>query len=116
MNTLPRVDFLYLSEPDMIRAGVTDMAACVDTMEEMLVLLHAGDYRMAGANNDSHGAMVVFPEDSPFPAMPKPTADRRFMAMPPTWAAPSARAVANGTARTSRTARRGSRARSSCSP
>jgi len=82
MSTSPRIDFLYLSEPDMIRAGVTDMAACVDTMEEMLTLLHAGDYRMAGANNDSHGAMVVFPEDSPFPAMPKPTADRRFMAMP----------------------------------
>lgn len=82
MSTSPRIDFLYLSEPDMIRAGVTDMAACVDTMEEMLTLLHAGDYRMAGANNDSHGAMIVFPEESPFPAMPKPTADRRFMAMP----------------------------------
>lgn len=82
MSTSPQIDFLYLSEPDMIRAGVTDMAACVDTMEEMLALLHAGDYRMAGANNDSHGAMVVFPEESPFPTMPKPTADRRFMAMP----------------------------------
>ncbi|GAA3026989.1 tyramine oxidase subunit B [Microbacterium dextranolyticum] len=82
MSTAPQIDFLYLSEPDMIRAGVTDMAACVDTMEEMLTLLHAGDYRMAGSNNDSHGAMVVFPDESPFPAMPKPTADRRFMAMP----------------------------------
>lgn len=76
------IDFIYLSEPDMIRAGVTDMAACVDCMEEMFGLLHAGDYRMAGPNNDSHGAMVVFPENSPFPNMPKPTADRRFMAMP----------------------------------
>ena len=82
MTTLPRVDFVYLSEPDMIRAGVTDMAGCVDTMEEVLALLHSGDYRMAGANNDSHGAMVVFPDESPFEAMPKPTADRRFMAMP----------------------------------
>ncbi|WP_336630441.1 MULTISPECIES: tyramine oxidase subunit B [unclassified Microbacterium] len=82
MSTTPQIDFLYLSEPDMIRAGVTDMPACVDTMEEMLTLLHAGDYRMAGSNNDSHGAMVVFPEESPFPTMPKPTADRRFMAMP----------------------------------
>ena len=79
---LPRIDFLYLSEEDMIRAGVTDMPACVDTMEEMFALLHSGDYRMAGANNDSHGAMVMFPENSPFPKMPKPTADRRFMAMP----------------------------------
>lgn len=82
MTADTRIDFVYLSEPDMIAAGVTDMAACVDCMEEMFGLLHAGDYRMAGANNDSHGAMVVFPAESPFPAMPKPTADRRFMAMP----------------------------------
>lgn len=77
-----KIDFIYLSEPDMIKAGVTDMGACVDTMEEMFGLLYQGDYRMAGPNNDSHGAMVVFPENSPFPAMPRPTADRRFMAMP----------------------------------
>jgi len=82
MNAFPKIDFIYLSEPDMIRAGVTDMPACVDTMEEMFRLLHLGDYRMAGANNNSHGAIVVFPDDSPFPDMPKPTADRRFMAMP----------------------------------
>ncbi|WP_052161395.1 tyramine oxidase subunit B [Hoeflea sp. BAL378] len=77
-----RIDFIYLSEPDMIRAGVTDMAACVDTMEEMFGLLYHGDYRMAGANNNSHGSVVIFPESSPFPDMPKPTPDRRFMAMP----------------------------------
>lgn len=82
MSTATRIDFLYLSEPDMIAAGVTDMPACVDTMEEMFALLHHGDYRMAGANNDSHGAMVMFPEDSPFPDMPRAGADRRFMAMP----------------------------------
>ncbi|EBA06721.1 tyramine oxidase subunit B [Sagittula stellata] len=77
-----RIDFIYLSEPDMIRAGVTDMAACVDTMEEMFGLLYHGDYRMAGANNNSHGSVIVFPETSPFTTMPKPTPDRRFMAMP----------------------------------
>lgn len=77
-----RIDFLYLSEQDMIKAGVTDMALCVDTMEEMFGLLWHGDYRMAGANNDSHGAMILFPETSPFPEMPRGTADRRFMAMP----------------------------------
>lgn len=76
------IDFIYLSEPDMIRAGVTDMPACVDAMEEMFALLHSGDYRMAGGNNNQHGAIIVFPEDSPFPDMPKPTTDRRFMAMP----------------------------------
>uniref|UniRef100_UPI003C7E1726 tyramine oxidase subunit B n=1 Tax=Pseudomonas veronii TaxID=76761 RepID=UPI003C7E1726 len=77
-----KIDFIYLSEQDMIRAGVTDMRACIDTMEEMFSLLYQGDYRMAGPNNDSHGAMVTFPENSPFPDMPKPTADRRLMAMP----------------------------------
>jgi len=77
-----KIDFIYLSEPDMIRAGVTDMPKCVDTMEEMFALLHSGDYRMAGANNNSHGSIVLFPESSPFPDMPKPTPDRRFMAMP----------------------------------
>lgn len=78
----PSIDFLYLSEPDMIAAGVTDMAACVDAMQETFVLLHQGDYRMAGPNSDSHGAMITFPDDSPFPAMPANTAERRFMAMP----------------------------------
>ncbi|MCG9554777.1 tyramine oxidase subunit B [Vibrio sp. Isolate31] len=82
MSTNTKIDFLYLSEQDMIKAGVTDMLACVDTMEEMFELLYKGDYRMAGPNNDSHGAMVTFPDESPFPSMPKPTADRRLMAMP----------------------------------
>ncbi|WP_241586521.1 tyramine oxidase subunit B [Rosenbergiella epipactidis] len=82
MTDSTRIDFLYLSEQDMIRAGVTDMPACITSMEEMFELLYHGDYRMAGPNNDSHGAMVTFPENSPFPTMPKPTADRRMMAMP----------------------------------
>lgn len=82
MSNPSPIDFLYLSEPDMIAAGVCDMPACVDTMEEMFALLHAGDYRMAGADSNSHGAIILFPDDSPFPDMPKPTTDRRFMAMP----------------------------------
>lgn len=77
-----KIDFIYLSEPDMIAAGVTDMPLCVDTMEEMFILLQKGDYRMAGPNSDSHGAMITFPEESSFSTMPKPTADRRLMAMP----------------------------------
>jgi ornithine cyclodeaminase len=77
-----KIDFIYLSEQDMIRAGVTDMRACVDTMEEMFGLLYHGDYRMAGPNSNSHGAAITFPEHSPFASMPKPTADRRMMAMP----------------------------------
>ena len=78
----PRIDFLYLSEKDMIDAGVTDMAGCVEAMEDMFRLLKAGDYRMGGPNNNSHGVMMVFPEESPFPNMPKDGPDRRYMAMP----------------------------------
>ncbi|MFT4232389.1 MAG: ornithine cyclodeaminase, partial [Leucobacter sp.] len=57
------IDFLYLSEPDMIRAGVTDMAACVDTMADVLALFSRGDYRLAGSDNISHGAQVFFPAE-----------------------------------------------------
>ncbi|PIE44746.1 MAG: ornithine cyclodeaminase [Gammaproteobacteria bacterium] len=77
-----KIDFIYLSEQDMVKAGVTDMAGCVDAMEEMFELLHKGDYRMAGANNDSHGAMMTFPDEPEFEGMPKNGEDRRFMAMP----------------------------------
>lgn len=76
------IEFLYLNEPDMIRAGVTDMASCVDTMSDMLGIFAAGDYRMAGAENNSHGAQVFFPEQSEFEGMPLDGPDRRFMAMP----------------------------------
>lgn len=78
----PRVDFLYLSEPDMIKAGVTDVLKCTDTMEEVLKLLDAGDYRMGGENGNSHGCMVHFPEHPTFPGMPADGPDRRFMCMP----------------------------------
>lgn len=77
-----RIEFRYLSEPDMIAAGVMDMGACVDAMEETFELYAIGDYRMAGPNNDSHGARMIFPDDPPFPAMPKNDVDRRFTAMP----------------------------------
>jgi len=79
---LLKIDFLYLSEQDMIKAGVTDMAGCVDAMESMFRLLKAGDFRMGGANNNSHGCMVNFPDNPEFPNMPKNGPDRRFMAMP----------------------------------
>ncbi len=80
MNT--SIDFLYLSEQDMIKAGVKNMKECVDTMEEMFKLMKVGNYRMGGANGNSHGSMVMFPASSPFPEMPVDGPDRRFMAMP----------------------------------
>ena len=67
----PRIDFLYLSEPDMIQAGVTDALECVATMEEVVKLLDEGDYRMGGENGNSHGCMIQFPENPIFPGMPK---------------------------------------------
>lgn len=78
----PAVDFLYLNEEDMIEAGVKDMKGCVEAMEDMFKLMKIGDYRMGGANGNSHGCMVCFPESSPFPEMPVDGPDRRFMAMP----------------------------------
>lgn len=78
----PNIDFIYLNEEDMIKAGVTDMAGCVEAMEEMFKLLKAGDYRMGGANANSHGVMVTFPDEPDFLNMPKNGPDRRFMAMP----------------------------------
>ena len=42
----PKVDILYLSEKDMLDAGVNDVVKCTDTMEEVVKLLDDGDYRM----------------------------------------------------------------------
>lgn len=76
------IKFLYLSEPDMIKAGVKNMDQCVETMEDLLVTLNQGDYVMAGVNHNSHGAQVMFPDNPEFEGMPKNADDRRFMAMP----------------------------------
>ena len=77
-----KIDFLYLSEPDMIKAGVKDMGKCVEVMEDMMVTLKKGDYVMGGENHNSHGCMVTFPDHPEFEGMPKNGEDRRFMAMP----------------------------------
>lgn len=75
-----KVDFLYLSEPDMIKAGVLDSKKCVDTIEEVFRLLSRGDYLMGGPKENSHGVMLWFPEEKRF-NMPVAGPDRRFMAM-----------------------------------
>lgn len=77
-----KIKFLYLSEPDMIKAGVKDMDSCVEAMEDLLLTLNKGDYVMGGKNHNSHGCMVTFPDEPEFPGMPKNADDRRFMAMP----------------------------------
>lgn len=77
-----RSEFVYLSEPDMLRAGVLDAARCVDVSEQVFRLLATGDYLMGGTNNNSHGIGIHFPASSPFPNMPVAGPDRRFVAMP----------------------------------
>ena len=77
-----RTEFLYLSEPDCIAAGVLDAKKCVDNAEEVFRLLAKGDYLMGGAGRNSHGLPLVFPSESPFPSMPLAGPDRRFVAMP----------------------------------
>lgn len=75
-----KVDFLYLSEPDMIKAGVLNASKCIDTIEEDFKLLSRGDYLMGGPKENSHGIMLWFPEKPRF-SMPVAGPDRRFMAM-----------------------------------
>ena len=77
-----KVEFLYLSEPEMIKAGVLNVKRCVEVMDETFQLLGKGDYLMGGPDIDSHGLMIYFPSSSKFPNMPLAGADRRYMAMP----------------------------------
>jgi len=76
------MDFLYLSESEMIEAGVCDMSRCNDTMEDMFRLLYRGDYRLGGANNKEHGLRVFWPKESDIPNMPLAAPGRWFTAMP----------------------------------
>ncbi len=75
-------NILFLSEPDMIKAGVLDTVKCAAVMDEVFRLLGQGDFQMAGYNAHSHGAMVFFPEASPFSNMPLDGPDRRYASMP----------------------------------
>lgn len=77
-----KVDFIYLNEQEMIQAGVNDMKKCIDSMEDMFVLLHRGDYRMGGENANEHGIRVSFPKTTSIEGMPTHKPDFRFMAMP----------------------------------
>lgn len=76
------MEFLYLSEEDMIRAGVQDMKKCIDTMEDTFKLLYTGDYRLGGPNNCDHGLRTRFPSASDIPDMPLDAPGRWFTAMP----------------------------------
>lgn len=77
-----KTEFLYMSEPDTIAAGVLDAKKCVANAEEVFKLLASGDYLMGGNNHNNHGMYIVFPKETPFPNMPVAGPDRRFVAMP----------------------------------
>lgn len=77
-----KIDFLYLNEQDMIKAGVKDMAGCIDTMCDLFSLMSKGDYRMGGSNGNEHGIKLMFPKTSDVPGMPLDEPDKRFFAMP----------------------------------
>lgn len=77
-----KTEFLYMSEPDTIAAGVLDAKKCINNAEEVFKLLAKGDYLMGGNNHNNHGMYIVFPKESEFPNMPVAGPDRRFVAMP----------------------------------
>ncbi|MDD3412773.1 MAG: tyramine oxidase subunit B [Lachnospiraceae bacterium] len=78
-----RVDFLYLNESDMIKAGVLDAGKCVETMRETMSLFGKRDFILGGPKADEHGLQVNFPAKSDIENFPLDDGpDRRFMAMP----------------------------------
>lgn len=78
-----RVDFLFLNEEDMLKAGVLDADRAVDTVGDVMTLLSEGDYLMGGREHNDHGVQLIFPEKSDIEDFPlADSADRRFMSMP----------------------------------
>lgn len=76
-----KLDFLFLTEEEAIKAGAKDMHACVCVMDEVFELLGKGDYLMGAPNHNSHGIKIYFPKETPFAGMPVKGPDRRFMAL-----------------------------------
>ena len=77
------IDFLYLSEKDMIDAGVLDAAGCVEAMRDVMRLFGKGDFLLGGPKNDEHGLQMNFPKAKSIEGFPLDNGpDRRFNAMP----------------------------------
>ncbi|HDM78260.1 MAG TPA: ornithine cyclodeaminase [Deltaproteobacteria bacterium] len=75
------MDFLFLSQKDMLRAGVLDMHKCVKVMDKAFKLLGKGDYIMGGPSGNSHGIKLWFPYKPRGPNMPVDAPDRRFLSL-----------------------------------
>lgn len=79
----PNIDFVYLNEEDMIRAGVLDAAKCIETMRDTMALFGKKDFLLGGPKADEHGLQMNFPQKSDIEGFPLDDGpDRRFMAMP----------------------------------
>ncbi len=76
-----KVEFLFLSQEDMIEAGVLDMENCVTQMDAAFKLLGQGDCLMGGPSGQHHGMKIHFPKEACGPRMPVDGPDRRFMAL-----------------------------------
>lgn len=81
MSKQVAVNTLLLSQDDIVKAGVMDMAKCVDVIEGVFSLIGKGDYLMGGPLENEHGQMIYFPKTERFPGMPVTGPDRRFMSM-----------------------------------
>lgn len=78
-----KIDFVYLNEEDMIRAGVLDAGRCIETMRDTLSLFGKKDFLLGGPKGDEHGLQMNFPQKSDIKGFPLDDGpDRRFMAMP----------------------------------
>ena len=78
-----KIDFLYLNEEEMIKAGVLDAAGCIETMRDTLSLFGKRDFLLGGPKADEHGLQMNFPQKSDIENFPLDDGpDRRFMAMP----------------------------------
>lgn len=78
-----KIDFVYLNEEDMIRAGVLDAGRCIETMRDTLSLFGKKDFLLGGPKGDEHGLQMNFPQKSDIEGFPLDDGpDRRFMAMP----------------------------------
>lgn len=77
------IDFLYLSEKDMLDAGVLDAGRCIEAMKETMSLFGKKDFLLGGPKGDEHGLQMNFPKASDIEGFPLDDGpDRRFMAMP----------------------------------
>lgn len=78
---MKKLKILFLSQQDMIKAGVLDMKKCLQVMDETFDLLGRGDYLMGGPSGNEHGIKLWFPIEPRGPNMPVAGPDRRFQAL-----------------------------------